>query len=90
MSFLLALLLSTNLQAADYKASCKGTVDGELCNVSLYSCSQVGQDLADEICHSKGWTTGTIDPHGQLIGEDSSQCGITPGGPYTYVGCSNN
>lgn len=90
MSLILALIFSTNLHAADYTTSCAVKAESEFCTVSLYSCTQANQNLAEEICQAKGWSKGTIDPHGQLIGEDSYQCGMDAVGPYTYVGCSNN
>lgn len=87
--FLGALIFSTSTFAADYKASCKTKSDGAFCTVSLYSCDQVSEELATDICQNEGWANGTIDPNGELIGQDSYQCGIDAVGPYTYVGCSN-
>jgi hypothetical protein len=89
MSLILALLFSANVQAADYSASCQPQANGEFCSVAVFSCSDVDQNLADEVCHSRGWATGTLDPHNELIGEDFDKCAENPGGPYTYVGCSN-
>ena len=89
MFLILALLFSANVQAANYTASCQPEGNGEYCSVGVFSCSDVNQDLADEICHNRGWATGTLDPQNALIGQDSDKCGIDPGGPYTYVGCSN-
>lgn len=89
MSLILALLFSTNVQAADYSALCRPDGKGVYCSVAVFSCNDVNQDLADEVCHKRGWATGILDPYNALIGQDSDRCGINPGGPYTYVGCRN-
>jgi hypothetical protein len=89
MSFLLALLFSTNLHAADISASCEMKGEGEFCTVTLYSCDEANQKLADELCQSKGWKVGTLDPNNELIGEGPQHCGIDAFSTYTYVGCSN-